>query len=122
MMLLWHNIVKYNDCFSDWKSRLMQLIISAWCQFQLGLHCGSVANKTTISSCLEPANQSSQQGEVLSMGTALPESRMKRMWEEPAAVNPVALPSTAGQTNQMCNPVKFILEMTGRQMGGSVGE
>lgn len=85
--------------------------------------CGSVATKTTVSSCLEPANHSSQQGEALSMGTALPESRLrKRMWEEPAAVNPVALPSAAGQPNQMCNPVKFILEMMGRQMGGAVGE
>lgn len=84
--------------------------------------CGSVANKTAVSSCLEPANHSSQQGEVLSMGTALPESRLKRMWEEPAAVNPMALPSTAGQPNQMCNPVKFILEMKGRQIGGAVGE
>lgn len=121
-MLLWHNIIKYNVCFSNWKSRLMQLIILTCCRFQIGLHCGSVANKTTVSSCLEPANQSSQQGEVLSMGTALPESRMRRMWEEPAAVNPVALPSTAGQPNQMCNPVKFILEMTGRQMSEAVGE
>jgi len=91
----------------------MQLIISACCRFQVGLHCGSVANKPTISSCLEPANQSSQQGEVLSMGTALPESQMKRMWEEPAAVNPVALPSTAGQPNQMCNPVKIHIRKDG---------
>lgn len=100
----------------------MQVIISTCCQFQAGLCCGSVANKTTISSCLEPASHSSQQGEVLSMGMALPESRLKRMWEEPAAVNPVALPNAAGQPNQMCNPVKFILKMTGRQMGGAVGE
>lgn len=59
---------------------------------------------------------------MLFTGTALPESRLERMWEESAAVNPVALPSTAGRPNQMCNLVKIILEMMSRQMGGSVGE